>query len=276
MGTKNTDEVIIVKRSRASVRRFIKDFIAIRDTPYWYHQTLTFKDAKTDEKDAKGYLNKLLDSLRKAFPEMPALFLQEWQKRKGLHYHVIFMLFGEQPVSPEAKRKELEKEIFPRWKAITGGHAVRDANWLTKPPKGIYGLWYLLKGVVPTNDKITRQPHWHGVRQVEIIKANSKQVSKQEARTAWNFVFSGRKTVNPDSATATAEKIFTMPDIEGMKAYLEWTGSAIDWEVFKRHETGRKGKVSDADLKLFYRQRCQPERKRRDATKTEALESETL
>ncbi|MGH7234128.1 MAG: rolling circle replication-associated protein, partial [Candidatus Saccharimonadales bacterium] len=125
MGTENSDDVIVVTRSRASVRRFIKDYLAIKATPYWFHQTLTFKDAKLDEKTAKGYLIALLDSLRKQFPKMPPLFVQERQRRQGLHYHVIFMLFGPQPLPPEETRLVLEDEIFPRWKAIAGGKVVQ-------------------------------------------------------------------------------------------------------------------------------------------------------
>lgn len=126
-----------VKASRASVQRFIKDYLAIGETAYWFHQTLTFKDAKTDEKTAKGHLYALLDSLGKAFPDMPALFVQEWQKRQGLHYHVIFMLFGAQRLSPAATRTMLDDEIFPRWRKITGGKVVRDANQLKLLENGV-------------------------------------------------------------------------------------------------------------------------------------------
>ena len=252
----------MVKASRAGVRRFIMDFLAISETPYWFHQTLTFKDAKTDQKTAKRLLYRLLDSLGKAFPDMPALFVQEWQKRKGLHYHVIFMRFGAQPQTPAETRTMLDNEIFPRWREITGGKVVRDANQLKLREKSLYALRYLLKGVEPTDGKTTRQTLWHGSRKSKIIAANSKPVSKQEVRTAWNFVFAGRKTVKPEPPAKPTNQV---PDIAGMKAYLEWTGSAIDWEAFKRSETGRKGKVSDSVLIAHYRQQGQPDDESPDA-----------
>ena len=240
----------MVKASRAITRRFIRDFLAIGETDYWFHQTLTFKDAKTDEKTAKLLLYRLLDSLGKAFPDMPALFVQERQKRQGLHYHVIFMLFGAQQRTPEETRTMLADEIFPRWREIAGGKVVRNANQLKLRQKNLFALWYLLKGVEPTGDKTARQLHWHGVRKGKIITANARPVSNQEIRTAWNFVFAGRRAVKPEPP---AEPTNQVPDIAGMKAYLEWTGGAIDWEAFKRAETGRKGKVSDDVLIAFYR-----------------------
>ena len=78
---------------------------------------------------------------------------------------------------------------------------------------------------MPTSDKLARQLLWHGVRKGKIIRANSKPVTKQ--------------------------------DIAGLKAYLKWTGAAMDWEDFKRAATGRSGKVSDDVLIAHYNQQGQ-------------------
>lgn len=76
----------------------------------------------------------------------------------GLHYHILFLLFGAQRLSPVETRTMLDDEIFPRWRKITGGKVVRDANQLKLREKSLYGLWYLLKGVEPTAGKLMRQP----------------------------------------------------------------------------------------------------------------------
>ena len=164
------------------------------------------------------------------------------------------MLFGAQPQTPEETRTMLADEIFPRWCKITGGKAVRNANQLKLRQKTLYGLWYLPKGIQPTDEKQKRQPHWHGTRKRGIIVANARPVTKQEVRTAWNFVFAGRKPVKPEPP---AEPTNQVPDIAGMKVYLEWTGGAIGWEAFKQAETGRKGKFSDEDLIAFYNRQGQ-------------------
>lgn len=255
VATKISDAPIMVNVSRAAARRFIRDFLAIGQTDYWFHQTLTFKDARTDEKTAKKLLYRLLDSLGKAFPDMPALFVQEWQKRQGLHYHVVFMVFGPQPRTPEEMRVMLEGEIFPRWYKLTGGTVVRAANQLKLRQGGLYALRYILKGIEPTDEKQKRQPHWHGIRKRGIITAHARSVTKQEVRTAWNFIFAGRKMVKPEPP---AQVIDRLPDLAGMKAYLEETGAGADWEAFKRAVTGRRGKVSDNDLTAFYRGRGNP------------------
>lgn len=260
--TKNIDDVIVVPRSRKSIRGFIKLVLGINDTPYWFHQTLTFKDCHTDAAKARIYLNGLLDLMRKKHPLMPALYVEERQKRLGLHCHVIFMLFGKQSLPPKEMRRELVQPIFARWNKINDGKLEQIGNWLTLPPQ-CGGLRYLLKGVKPTGQKTVRE-HWYGVRQGDVIRANSHPVSRQDVRKAWERVFKLPSVPNVKPALkparVPAKKHHTMRNIDSMKSYLEWTGAAMDFETFKRIETGRKGKVSDTDyLKFLNGQNSEPE-----------------
>lgn len=245
--TKKFDDVIVMERSRKSVRRFIKLYLGINDTPYRFHQTLTFKDNLIVSAKAKQKLNKLLDLLRKEFPQMPVLYVEERQKRLGVHYHVIFMFFGSQPLTPEETRQRLLKAIFPRWKAINGGTLHQMGNQLKLSLKP-WGLWYLLEGVKLSQGK-SRREHWYGVRQDALIRANSHKVSAQDVSRAMRENFGSSKLRKPP--IAPPRRVYTSQDISGMKSYLDWTGSAVDMDDVKRRDTGRKGKVSDEDYLRF-------------------------
>ena len=128
---------------------------------------------------------------------MPALFVQERQRRQGIHYHVIFLLFGPQPLPPEATRAQLSREIFTRWKAINGGTVEQHANWLTLRSKNMFGLDYLLKGIDPTGTGLARATHWSGVRLNQIIKANSNSVTKKEVSAAFRYLFKRQPVAIP-------------------------------------------------------------------------------
>jgi hypothetical protein len=181
----NHDNVVILKeRTRSSVRNFIKKFLSLGETSHWFPERLTFKEPVTDPLRAKYYLNKFFYPLRDRFPDMPSIYVEEWQKDQGIQYQVVFMLFGKQKATPKDTLKELESEIIPRWKAITGGDIHRDTSWLAEPEKEILGLKYLLKGVVPANDTAKGQPLWHGTRLGYILNANSNKVSKQAVTDA--------------------------------------------------------------------------------------------
>ena len=250
MGTNYSDGVVKFKCSRRSVRGFIKRYLAIEETDYWFHQTLTFKDNKTDATKAKTSLQTLLDLLRKQFPQMPALFVQERQKRLGLHYHVIFMLFGAQAKSPEDVRKELSGEIYDRWNKINGGKLCRQANLLTLPEKGLVGLAYLLKSIDPTGKGLDRATVWHGIRLGKVLNAHYKPVTRKAVSEAFDFVFSPLTFWNQLRPSQPEQHKFTKDSIAYMKAYLETTGAATDWKTFKRTILGRN--VSDADLLAYF------------------------
>ena len=49
---------------------------------------------------------------------------------------------------------------------------------------------------------------------------------------------------------AVEQEFFSRRKLLSLKAYLEADGDC-DWDDFKRRETGRKGKVSDADYMAF-------------------------
>lgn len=176
---------------------------------------------------------------------MPALFIQERQRRRGIHYHVIFLLFGSQPLPPEAMRAKLSTEIFDRWHAINGGTVLRQANWLTLRQKDLIGLSYLLKGVDPTGKKLARATHWWGVRLSGVLKANSLPVPKKEVSAAFRFVFN-RQTVAIRTPKPIERVKFTKDSIDYFKAYLRETGAAHDWKSYKRSICGKN--VSDDEF----------------------------
>ena len=95
------------KCSKQTIRRFIKFFLAIDPTPYWFHQTLTFKGHMNDQGVAKERLKKLLDSLGKVHRNMAAFFVQESKEGLDIHFHLIFLFFGPQTRSPKAVRQWL-------------------------------------------------------------------------------------------------------------------------------------------------------------------------
>jgi hypothetical protein len=252
MRAKNFKEDIIkIECSRASVRRFIKEVLAINQTDYWFHQTLTIKYNICNDSEVRGYLLKLLDSLRKTYPQMPAIYVEERQKNKTLHFHVIFMLFGEQSLSPEETRLKLASKILRRWKKVSAGKVDPRGNWLTIRPQGLPALWYLLKGIEPTSGKLERKKLWHGVRLENIIKANSRtDVSKKEIRDAWEHVFPKRGV---EIAPREPRHYFTENSLAYMKAKVDMDG-IWDWATFKKIEMGGKStekRVSDEDFINF-------------------------
>ena len=246
MSTYSSSGLVRHPSSRPRITRFIKLYLSIEPTDYWFHQTLTFKDNKTDEVEAKRYLAKLLDTLRKGYPQMPALFVQERQQRLGVHYHVLFFLFGPQPHTPEETRKQLQTEVFRRWSGINGGVLQQNANRMTLRSKNPVGLEYLLKGIQPTAGSTKREAMWFGVRQGQVLKAHAVPVSAKQVRDAFRdiFKFRTRETASPN-ITKTAPSP-SKPSIAGLKAYLEWTGAAEDWPTFKRQSSGKA--VSDSDF----------------------------
>ena len=92
-------------------------------------------------------------------------------------------------------------------------------------------------------------------------KLAGKQVTSVAADGLVSVEFSYRENGRgPD----IFEKITVRADgqMESFEATGKSTFGAPISETFKRIETGRKGKVSDEDLRAFYRQQSQPKRKR--------------
>jgi hypothetical protein len=50
MKDRKSFDLIYVQCSKDSIFRFIKLFLTVNPTDYWFHQTLTFKQRMTDKK----------------------------------------------------------------------------------------------------------------------------------------------------------------------------------------------------------------------------------
>lgn len=120
-----------------TARRFTKLVWAINDTPYWYHQTLTFDGnnaARGNIRLATAQLNTLLDQLDKAYPDYACLWVREMQWDKGIHFHVIFLFFGKRPQKPCTLHRQFSQDVFERWSRLNAGAVVQKANRMNIAP----------------------------------------------------------------------------------------------------------------------------------------------
>lgn len=120
---------------------------------------------------------------------MACFWVREYQKRIGIHFHVIFLFFGEQAVEPSEMRKTFSREVFSRWNKLHDGALVQQANMMTLQKKDSDGLRYLVKGISPTREPLPREVHWYGVRNRGLIKANSSPVPSSEVSKVYAQVF---------------------------------------------------------------------------------------
>jgi hypothetical protein len=177
--------------SRRSILRFIKYYLTLNETPYWFHQTLTFTEPLRDFEHAKPYLRKLLDSvgveLKKQY-EVASLYILGRQERMAVHFHVLFLFYGQPSLSPEELRPKLWNIVWPRWKKLSN-KAEPWGNRLTLRTKA-NGLWYLLQHVtIAKTGKKEGEPLWWGKRSKRLIAKNSRQPSEDEVRKAFNTNF---------------------------------------------------------------------------------------
>lgn len=233
----------MIESSKPSIRRFIKYYLGINPTPYWFHQTLTFQNRVTSEKEAKRHLKRLLDSLEKDYTNMAAFFVQGIQQNEGIHFHLIFMMFGEQPESPDITKQSLGKDVFARWNRIHENLLSRQANLMTLRKKDDDCIWYLLKRhISPTDDKLPRQCLWNGVRNRRLSRLNSLPVSKQQvSETYYNIFPKPPKPVPP---------LFTKQNMQVIRNYIEGVKNR-DWASYKRAELKSTKRVSDAAYMQF-------------------------
>jgi hypothetical protein len=222
----------------------VRLFLGVKATPYWLHQTLTFKGAVTDVEAAHGYLKRLLDSLEKPYPAMACFFVREHQQSLGIHFHVIFLFFGQQSLTPEQIRQEFGAAVWGRWNKISGCMLARQANRMTLQQKNDDCIRYLLKDIEPTAQGLPRETHWNGVRRRRLIAANSTPVSSRQLRDYFNLLFPKGPKLQPQTASPAQQK-FTKKSLEFMKADLEMQGT-YEWADWKRLRAGRR--ISDDDF----------------------------
>jgi hypothetical protein len=256
----NEDEIIQIERSKDSVRRFIKAFLIIKETPYWFHQTLTI-GGKPDSATAKRALKRLLDTLEKGFPAMAAFFVEEKQKNLGVHFHVIFLFFDSQSQSPKEMRETFSKEVFARWRKVNNGNVNGAANLMKLRCKNFDCIDYLLGGVIPTDKSLPRAPHWNGFKNKKLIAANSLPASSVPKSLVSDYF---RRIFNPTRlslagcepkkvSTEPAPKYYTKQDIQRMENYSKGM-PRHEWELYKLQEMGLVGKrehVSDEDFRQY-------------------------
>lgn len=236
---------ILVPCSKESIKRFIKLFLSINPTPYWLHQVLTIKERMTDKELAKRFLKKLLDSLEKAYPQMATFFIQGNQNRLGIHYHLIFIFWGDQAESPEDMRVTFGRDVFNRWNKIRGNTLRRKANLTKLREKDFRCIEYLLKNHIrPTQDKLHRESHWHGIRNKKLILENSSPVTKEQVKQLYDELFP--KLLKPKPELEPLPRLYTKHDMQGIKGYIEGRNK-IGWDFFKQCELRTKKRVSDAE-----------------------------
>jgi hypothetical protein len=184
-----------------TARRFTKAVWAVNDTPYWYHQTLTFgasSPARHDVRAATAKLNALLDQMDKSWPDCACLWVREYQWTKGVHFHVIFLFFGDRPQNARTLHRKLAQDVFRRWSGLNGGHVVQKANRMTIPPyraRDARSLGYLT-GQIRIDAKTLRAgrgERWWGWRNDALLVANSTPLSKAEASKALKLLFKRRR-----------------------------------------------------------------------------------
>ena len=117
-----------------------------------------------DQQLAHRYLKKLLDSVEKAFPDVACFFVRENNQSLGIHFHIIFLFFGQQALHPEKMRQAFGTAVFERWNRIQGGSLARQANRMTLQKKDERCIRYLLKNIDPKGEGLARGTLWNGVR----------------------------------------------------------------------------------------------------------------
>lgn len=238
--------------SKRSIEGFIRLWLSLKETPYWFHQVLTLAEQIEDFGKAKLVLEKLFDSLEVEMGkkyDMAAVYMMGHQDNKRVHFHVVFLFYGSPAETPEQLAEILKKEVWKRWLKLNPG-LNRTGNLLkiqTKPN----GLWYLQQHFqVGKTIKEKGKPNWYGFRNGSLLTANALPVTKAQVKAEFQRFFP-KLTAKPALATKQPARIFyDRRRLAELRGYVE-ARDRYDWEDFKRARTGRKGKVSDFDFVNF-------------------------
>lgn len=228
-----------------SARGFIRLFLGLRDTPFCYHQTLTFQgEIVTDRTKARAQLNRLLNVLHKQF-DVVSLWSEEGYSKRRIHYHVAFLFYPDPPQpTPDALRRNFGAEVFRHWYRITGGTVKRVANKITLWKKGIDLLAYIIGEAVPC-DTVREKGKllWHGSRNAKLIAAHSSPVSKREIRAVFKKCFAYLDFYKPvklpyNEWTKHGPQYYDKATLRELRATVEARGEI--WRKFKDGQTGVK------------------------------------
>ena len=225
------------KISRKSLRRFLKLWSQIQGWSADFHQTLTFATPEFDLAVAKRRLTKLLDNIDHQFPVV-SLYTAGLHRTGAIHFHVIFLFFS--PVSARAAER-FGSAVFNAWDALNDGKCNRRANGFRRA--GFHDrlkvIGYVIKDAPLAGDR------WWGQHNTKLIRRNSRAVERAEIDSKLEHLGFGRKRRRKPRSNATIPiQDHTIKDVRKLREYIEFH-QKIDWESFKRQETGRSGKVSD-------------------------------
>jgi hypothetical protein len=214
-------------------------FLGVKETDYWFHQTLTVKENVIDERTSRHDLKKLLDSLGKVFPNMGCFWVREYQDRGAIHFHAIFLLFGQQEDPPDVVCRKFGAEVFSRWNAIHDGKLNRQANEIRLRRKDFDCFRYLVGGLLPVRNHRLRELHWYGLHQRELIESNP--VPRKLVQDYYERAFP-----KPTKDKGQLPKVrCSKADVDGLKAHLKAHGK-WDWRSFKK--SYGKGNLSDIEF----------------------------
>lgn len=234
--------------SKRSIQRFIRLWLGLKATPYWYHQTLTLSQQVEDFRGAKPILNKLFDALQVEMGkryDMAAVYVMGHQDTGRVHFHVVFLVYGSPAETPEELAVILRREVWKRWLNLNQG-LNRTGNLLkiqTKPG----GLWYLLINhlTVGQTAKENGKPNWFGLRNKRLIQANAIPVTPKAVRAEFDRLYLAVKAA--PVAAKTKRFFYDRRRLADLRGYVEADGR-YEWEDYKRLVTGRNRKVSDSDF----------------------------
>jgi hypothetical protein len=231
--------------ARDKVRRFVRQFLSIQPPDYFFHQTLTFSETISDEKEAKRRLKRLLE--RSFFQGV--LFVQEHHGKGGLHFHLPLYFYAKHglPFSASRMRNGVASAVFSAWNEINGGALARGANRMTVWPPTFATVEYLTKEGRYSGTKPDGDGNWWGTRNDKFL---IRRLPLKREVQQWMAMLYPRDRV-PVGFRVTERDIQ-----RERKSFIEVSlGDAErEWEEFKLRQLGSEKVVSDAEY-LEYRKR---------------------
>jgi hypothetical protein len=188
----------------------LKLILGLRQPRFCFHQILTFSPPESDAKTAKRQLGLLLDNLHHRF-DMASIYVEELQRKGGIHFHVLFLIFDGMalPDAPSHVERTLRSAVFNAWNTQQGGRLVQRANrlfaWQMKPDYFVKQA-RVLAFAMP---KDRPEKRWWGCRNRTLIRENSFAVSPEVIRSEYTRLFlrparllslQKRRAVNPQQA----------------------------------------------------------------------------
>jgi hypothetical protein len=198
----------MVEISYQAARRFAKFVGAIVPSEYHYHQTLSFKDPDCRNNLGSAYdrFKTYLEWIVKAYPTAGIIWVRENSEEKANHFHLLFLLFGEQKKSPQDLLPELAKDLFDHWNSLNGGELNEGANLITLPPHNLSELHKSVRYFVvpretnkPRKVKIVSRKErdkisWWGFRNLKTLTLNSRSLSKKEVSDIKHTIFREKRS----------------------------------------------------------------------------------